>query len=616
MGQQYSATDPPDDFQQLSLLFTDPLQHDYEVIRPIMLFSETVSARSQQTGVERSVVGDKARRFVEHGMLGLLDQRSAKAGRKAKQFPAPVARHILYLKQLYPPIHFSEIARIVERKFGFHTNHHTVRHFLERNPIPVQLPLKWTMFHEFEDAYRARWTVVKMHYEGWHVRSIAGCLKLSERHVRRILDAFERDDFAGLEDQRSRPPDHPANQLSLPLLKEVLGVQKEYPRAGRFRVQGLLGKRLPEQDLPSLATVGRAMAINRQFHDAPPAWVSDKEKPAADEEPKNLKYRPEARHHYWYVDVRYLVQLNSRWIYSICIIDGYSRQILAGMASPYQDSVAVLQLLYSAISSYGCPIGLVSDNGSVFTGHAYNNVLELLRIEPFLDDKGKPWQNLIEAQFKIQLRLADAKFEQARTLEEIQNRHAEFVETFNTTPHWAHRERADEKRTPEQVLSGSRGRIVEPGELQRIFRLSQSVRTVNRFGYVSIQRFYVYAERGLARQRVAVWIYEGELRLEYEQTVLAHYAAIYDRQHKQLQRIEKPILYKTPFASPQLEIWELDAGQWLKVRERPLLARRIRPRGMEAEQLALVGLSWVLLAWAAGLHELGWALLLQVQLRI
>jgi hypothetical protein len=37
---------------------------------------------------------------------------------------------------------------------------------------------------------------------------------------------------------------------------------------------------------------------------------------------------------------------------------------------------------------------------------------------------------------------------------------------------------------------------------------------------------------------------------------------------------------------------------------------------MEAEQLALVGLSWVLLAWAAGLHELGWALLLQVQLRI
>src|SRR5690348_984822 len=116
MGQQHSATDPPEDFQQLSLLFTDPLQHDYEVIRPIMLFAETVSARSQQTGVERSVVGDKARRFVKHGMLGLIDQRSSKAGRKAKQFPEPVARHILYLKQLYPPIHFSEIARIVERK--------------------------------------------------------------------------------------------------------------------------------------------------------------------------------------------------------------------------------------------------------------------------------------------------------------------------------------------------------------------------------------------------------------------------------------------------------------------------------------------------------------------
>ena len=85
--------------------------------------------------------------------------------------------------------------------------------------------LTWTVFHEFEDAYRARWTVVRMYYEGWHAKSIAGCLKLSERHVRRILAAFEQDGFTGLEDQRSRPPDHPANQLTLPLLKEVLDFQ-------------------------------------------------------------------------------------------------------------------------------------------------------------------------------------------------------------------------------------------------------------------------------------------------------------------------------------------------------------------------------------------------------
>lgn len=612
MGLPDSAAEPTWDFQQLSLLFTDPIQHDYEVIRPIMLEAETVTARSQQTGVERTVVGDKARRFVQHGMLGLVDHRPSRAGRKPAPFPEPVARHILYLKHLYPPIHDRELVRIVERKFGYHTNHHTVRHFLDRHPFPVQLPLRWTLFHEFEDAYQARWTVVRLHYEGWHVRSIAGALKLSERHVRNILTSFERDDFAGLEDQRSRPTDHPANQLTLPLLTEILAVQKEYPRAGRFRVQGILGQRLVDQAPPSQATVGRAMAINRQFHDAPPAWVSDQPKLAPDTEAKHLKYVPEAAHHYWYIDIRYLVRLDEQWIYSICIIDGYSRQILAGMASPYQDSVAVLQLLYAAISSYGCPLGLVSDNGSVFTGHAYTQVLTRLQIEPCYDDQGKPWQNLIEAQFKVQLRLADAKFEQAATLDEVQSQHAEFVETFNGTPHWAHRDRADAKRTPAQVLGASRGRRIDPGELQGIFKRTQLARTVNRWGYVSIQRFYIYAERGLARKRVAVWIYEGQVRVEYEQTVLAHYQARYDRQHQRLQQIDQPILYRTPFRSPQMELWELDETQWLKVRERTRWTRRTQPRRPPAEQLAIAGLLTLILICGPELRELGATLLAHI----
>lgn len=94
---------PSDDFGQLRLKFTDPVQDSYEVIRPIVLFSETISERSRQTGVERTQVGEKAKRFVQQGMLGLVDQRTDKAGRKPHQYPEPIAAHILYLKQLYPP---------------------------------------------------------------------------------------------------------------------------------------------------------------------------------------------------------------------------------------------------------------------------------------------------------------------------------------------------------------------------------------------------------------------------------------------------------------------------------------------------------------------------------
>jgi hypothetical protein len=69
-------------FDQLKLKFIDYLQHDYEVIRPIVLFAESVAERSRQTEIERTVVGEKARRFVQQGMLGLVDKRGDKAGRK------------------------------------------------------------------------------------------------------------------------------------------------------------------------------------------------------------------------------------------------------------------------------------------------------------------------------------------------------------------------------------------------------------------------------------------------------------------------------------------------------------------------------------------------------
>ena len=59
------------DFEQIRLQFVDPIQHDYEVIRPIVLFGETAAERSRHTGMERTGVGDKARRFVLGGMEGV-----------------------------------------------------------------------------------------------------------------------------------------------------------------------------------------------------------------------------------------------------------------------------------------------------------------------------------------------------------------------------------------------------------------------------------------------------------------------------------------------------------------------------------------------------------------
>jgi transposase InsO family protein len=577
-----------EEFEHIRRQFIDPIQHDYEVIRPIVLFAETAAERSRQTGVERTVVGDKARRFVLEGMLGLTDRRAEAAGRKGRSYPEAIASYIVYLKQLYPPIHLREIARIVQRKFGYKTNHHTLKRFLEPYNTPIQLELGLTTFSTFADAYHARWTVVRMAYEGWNKKSIADCLTLSRTHVYTILEAFERDGFAGLEDQRTRPPQHPDNQLTLPLLKEILDIQHEYPRAGRFRVHGLLEQQRAEPP-PSERTVGRAMAINRQFHGAPGPWQSARDEPPEAVSFKHLPYRPAYRHHLWFTDIRYLVQLDGSWVYSICLIEGYSRKIVAGMASPHQDLTAILQILFAALAEYGCPQAIVSDNGSVFRAGDYLAILRALDIEPLHIEQGKPWQNMIEAQFKVQLRLADFHFEQARTLEEVQNQHAAFIETFNTTSHWAHRTRADGHRTPVEVLGWLRGRVVEPQRLRELCGRTEFLRTVNHYGFVSVQRFYLYAENGLARQRVSIWIYEGQLSIEYHKTLLARYRCIYDARHGQLQEVSAPTLYATAFRSPQLELIERDAEQWRKCQRRPL-STYTRHRAMLPEQLFLLNL--------------------------
>lgn len=458
-----------------------------------------------------------------------------------------------------------------------------MKRFLERHPVTVQLELDLIHFHEFEDAYEARWTVVRMYYEGWNKKSIAAVLKLARSHVTTLIQAFEKDGFEGLEDKRTRPENHPNNQMTLPFLDKVFQTQLEYPDAGRFRIHGILDQEMGD-DLPSERTVGRAMAHNRFWRQAPDPLGQKHE--FTDIEPAELPYKPLYHHQYWFIDIRYLVRFEGKWVYSICIIEGLSRTILAGMASRYQDELAIFQLLHAAFGDYGVPWGIVSDNGSVFTAEAFMRVLEGLGIEPCPIESGQAWQNLIETQFNVQRRLADAQFMQAETFAEIEDAHAAFVQLFNTTRHWAHRDRIDDRLTPVAVLDGRLGRTVAPEQLQQVFRHMQFSRVVNRHGNVSIQRFYIYAERGLSQRRVTLWFYQDRLHVEYRQTCLARYHYRLKRGSNKVSSISRPKLYRTAFASPQLELLELDDTQWKEIIRRPEYAKRRTTLATVAKQLA------------------------------
>jgi hypothetical protein len=115
----------------------------------------------------------------------------------------------------------------------------------------------------------------------------------------------------------------------------------------------------------------------------------------------------------------------------------------------------------------------------------------------------------------------------------------------------------------------------------------QVERVVTLRGYVSVQRFYLYAERGLSRKRVSVWLHEGRLQVAYGDSLLAQYRYRYDRRAKRLREVTEPQLFRTASASRQLELWELDDAQWRKIARRPYERHELRGVS-DVHQLALV----------------------------
>ena len=89
---------------------------------------------------------------------------------------------------------------------------------------------------------------------------------------------------------------------------------------------------------------------------------------------------------------------------------------------------------------------------------------------------------------------------------------------------------------------------------------------------------------------MSIWIYEGQLRIEYHETLLARYRCAYDQRQRRLRDVSQPVVYQTRFASPQLELLDPDDAQWVKVQQRAFQCRT-RQVTQVVEQLPLLHLA-------------------------
>jgi transposase len=236
------------------------------------------------------------------------------------------------------------------------------------------------------EALERRTAVVRLHAEGWSVTSIASYLKTTRQTVYQVLKRWIEEGEEGLKDRpRGRPKG--VCKVDLRAMNEVRKLQ-ENPELGEFRIHAAL-KQMGINLSPR--TCGRILALNRKL------YALDKPPPGSKHKPKKMMpFAAQRRHQYWTADVRYLDVVDEQRlslggkVYTISILENYSRAILASAVCQRQDLAAFLSVLYQAVERYGSPEALVTDGGAIFGANRAKAIYKALKIDKEEIQKGKP----------------------------------------------------------------------------------------------------------------------------------------------------------------------------------------------------------------------------------
>jgi transposase InsO family protein len=537
--------EPRSDYAQLQLRFVDSVQRRYEVIRPIILIGDrTAAQRAEETQLHPETVRDLTRRFRQQGMLGLFpEQTDIVTHSRGKPVPAAVVEELARLKALYDGFGYRELARILWHKTHERIDDKTVKQLWQQSVPPVQGELPLPTYHSQPQRYQGRLEVIKLYYQGWTKRSISRFLHVSRPTVDRWIGRFEAEHFAGLVGLKPGPQS--PRKVWFPLMVDVYHLQKAHPEAGEFRIWSLLAR----EDI-SVRTVGRVMARNRQVYDD----IPHQRRHEAKKPPQPHPYKATHPHQYWFIDGRMMdfALEGVRW-WSLIMLEGYSRTILAGAVAPSEASWVALMVLDTACLRYGVPQALISDSGGAFTSNEFEAVCTRLQIDhkPIESTKGESYLNWMDTHFNVQRRLFDYQFSLTTTPGEFERVHQTFIETYNTTAHQGLLKDQFDPPIPLHVLGEAKGRMYTQEELARKFSRALFPRTTNRHGCVTLHSYHFYVEAGLPQTQVFLWVYGEQLRAVLDHVVLAEYHCRYDWREHKVTDIRDGVFYATRFASPQ-----------------------------------------------------------------
>ena len=153
----------------------------------------------------------------------------------------------------------------------------------------------------------------------------------------------------------------------------------------------------------------------------------------------------------WAIDITY-IRMGRSHMYLTAIIDWYSRYIVGWELSDTLDTASVLVAVKEAISRYGKPEIINSDQGSQFTSDNYTEYLKNAHIRQSMDGKARWVDNVIIERWFRSLKTERIYPNEYLTPRSLRTGIREYIGEYNTErPHETHG-----YRTPKDVYIGEK----------------------------------------------------------------------------------------------------------------------------------------------------------------
>lgn len=241
----------------MSSLARWPEQPAYEQLRPIVRFGQVVAERVRATATPERTLFQRVARFEAEGMVSLVPPPKVAQHRR---LPAPIRRAIRDLKTEPPAFHTREIASICAVCFGRRPSPHTVKRILAEEPPAPHASRRFPPYGEIADPAEVRLASIRLHSEGWAVKSIAAYLAGSRPPVYRTLRRWIAEGVVGLGDKASAPR-QPATKVTL----RVIAMVKEWrARAGWSLGRPLAHRPVAHRQAPRRAARAVARGLQPQ----------------------------------------------------------------------------------------------------------------------------------------------------------------------------------------------------------------------------------------------------------------------------------------------------------------------------------------------------------------